>query len=147
MAIISFDAGDVLKKKVIDAGWYEARLTELKTKPSKEGTSINYWTTFTIESGTMTGKEIEVCYNTNTKSRSILGSAQFSPTSDFMEIACAKAGITIPSEGMTVDTDELLGCQLDILVTQEMSEGTPFNGLTSYMPYQKSAKAASSVQF
>lgn len=147
MAIINFDAGDVLKKKVIDSGWYKARLIIMNVKKAKESESINYWSTYRIEDGDFNGKEIEVCYNTATKGRSILGSAQFSSTSDILEIDCAINDIPIPAAGKQTDTDDLIGKQLDIMVTKESGDGAIFNGISAYMPYGRSAALASKTTF
>lgn len=143
MAILSFGPGDVLKKIVVEPGWFPATITEIKMKPSKEAKSVNYWACWTLESG----KEIEVCYNTATKNRSILGTAQFSPTVDLMEIYCASKSMAIPKEGLTIDSDDLVGIKLDIQVTRETADGIIFNGVNAYMPLGASQEVAKKLQF
>ena len=126
--IIKLTAADVLKGKLLDAGWYSAKVVKAGEDwvPAKAGGSNNWPVTFEIE-GTG-GKEIEVTFNT--KALGFL-----------TPFISAIRGKEVPAEALDFNTSEALGKKLDVQVIQDTYNGQMNNKIASYLPFGKSKGA------
>ena len=141
MSIIEFNEGDRLQSQIADIGWYSARITEMEIKASKQQTSINYWTTFTIDGPKFRGKEIKICYNSASNGSSILGSMHMVPHSDILKVFAAVQNVPLKDVNLQVDTDTLMDKPIDIKLDTAMGDGRPMNILVDYLPAGKGTGA------
>jgi hypothetical protein len=107
MSIIHFTEADRLAGKLLEKGNYSMMLTELEGKASKSAKSINYWATFKIAQGPLTGKELKVCFNTESDA-SILGNLQMMPARDLLKLAAAVNGVKFDEVPLDIDPETLL---------------------------------------
>lgn len=128
MPIIKFTAADVLRNKVLDAGFYGASIVKCSDwKVAKSGTSQNMIVTFKIDN--TDGKEIEINFNTAAISRMI----------PLISSAC---GVDVKPEDFNFNTDDLMGKQVDVEVVHREFDGRISNDIATYVPYGRSKTAA-----
>ena len=126
--IIKLTPADILKGKLIDAGWYGATIVKADEdwKPSADKQSANWELTFEIH-GTG-GKEISRMFNT--KALGFLA-----------PLISAIRGHEIKPEAMDFDTKEVLGKKIDVQVIQDTYQGQMNSKITAFLPAGK-GKAA-----
>jgi hypothetical protein len=138
MPVIHFTESDKLAGKVLEKGTYRAILTELKEpQQSSSKKSFTYVATFKLTEGIAVGKKLEVCYNTETSSSSVLGNRQYAPTRDMLKLAAAVKDVKFDDISLDFDSDEILNKPLDLLVDTATSEGNIVNFITGYAPEGK----------
>lgn len=131
MPIVKFTPADILRSKILPAGWYGAKITSIAPwKESKDKGSSNMLFTFTIDN--TDGKEIERYYNSKAISMMI-------PVVE----AVKKVKLADKPEEFVFDSDELLNAQLDVYVAVEMFEGNPKNVVNQWAPYGLSKNISS----
>lgn len=126
--IIKLTPADILKGKLLDAGWYGAKIVKVGEDwiPSSDKQSANWLVTFEIKN--TGGKEIDVTFNTK-------GLGFLTP---FIAALRAKE---IKPEHMEFQTSEALGKDIDVQVIQSMYNGTMNNKIATYLPAGKGKSA------
>jgi hypothetical protein len=142
LPVIHFTESDKLAGKVLEKGTYRAILTELKEpQQSSSKKSFTYVATFKLTEGIAVGKKLEVCFNTETSSSSVLGNRQYAPTRDMLKLAAAVKGVKFDDVPLDFDSDEILNKPLDLLVDTATSEGNIVNFISGYAPEGKGTPA------
>lgn len=135
MPIIQFTESDRLAGATMEKGGYPAIVAEIAPpSASKSGKSVTYWTTFRIAAGKYQGKELRVGFNTETSNSSILGSVQFMPAGNLMQVAAAVQKKKFEEIDLNVDTDSLVNQPLDLMISPETSEGNLVNRIDAFLP-------------
>jgi len=129
MPLIKFTAADVLRNKVLDAGWFGAEIVKVNDwKASKDGESQNLLVTFRIDK--TDGKEIEINFNSKQLNRLIP--------------LCSAATLQeFKPEDFVFNTDDLFGKKVDVEVVHKEYQGNIGNDIKNYLPYGKAASAPS----
>ena len=128
MPIIKMTPADILKGKLLDAGWYSAKIVKVEDwTPSKDKGSLNLPVTFEIEGSG--GKEI-----THTFNNKAIG--MVAPL-----IAAIRSVKELKPEQLEFDTVELLGKKVDVNIIQDTYNGMLNNKIAGYLPSGK-GKAA-----
>lgn len=128
MPKISFTPADILKGKLLDAGWYGAKIVKVADdwSPSADKQSSNLKVTYEIK-GTG-GKEIDHTFNSKAIGMMI-------------PLLSAIKGHEIKPEAMEFDSKELLGKDIDVNVIQDTYNGMLNNKVTGYLPAGKGKSA------
>jgi hypothetical protein len=128
MAILKMTPADILKGKLLDAGWYPAKVVKVDEDwtPTADKQSMNTKIVFEIL-GTG-GKEIEVIINSKG-----IGFAS--------NMIAAARGSELKLELQDIDTAELLGKELDVQLIQDAYNGRMSNKISSYLPKGRGSKA------
>ncbi len=136
MAVLSFTAGDALLTLTVEAGIYLADFAKIEgPKPSTSGKSVSYVGTLRIlSSGKFKGKEIDVMFNTGTKSASLLGTMNFFPAASFIEIDAAISNKKVDAVDMNIDTDNLVGKPFAVSIGVTTVEGKLTNTVNGFLP-------------
>jgi hypothetical protein len=126
--IIKLTPADILKGKLLDAGWYGATIVKADDdwKPSADKQSANWKVTFEIY-GTG-GKEIDHTFNT--KALGFL-----------TPLISAIRGKEIEPAAMDFDTKEVVGKKVDVQIIQDTYQGMMNNKITAYLPAGKGKSA------
>ncbi len=136
MAIIKFTEADKLATKIMEKGGYRAQISELTQKASSKQTSVNYWTTIKIvQEGPYLGKELEVCFNSETNAASILGTLQMFPARDLLRVKAAIENIKLDDVDVdNFDTDTIMNRDFDVVVGIATVEGNILNSVQNFLP-------------
>jgi hypothetical protein len=128
MPIIKLTPSDILKGKLIDAGWYGAKIVKVAEDwvPSSDKQSTNLAITFEIL-GTG-GKELDVIVNSK-------GLGFVAPLISAIE------NKEIKPEAMEIDTSKWTGKMVDVQVIQDTYQGRLNNKITGYLPHGKGKSA------
>lgn len=136
MPIIKFTTADILRSKLIDEGWYPAKVTEIQGPiVSTKGDSHNFIVRYTLgDKSPAPGKIIEEYFNSKAMGKMIplVAACKGSDTSTIVDN---------PAE-FNLDTDEILGKELDLKVIREQYEGQWNNKAGGYLPKGKAAGVA-----
>lgn len=140
MAVLKFSEADRLSSIVVPTDWYTAVITEIDgPKKSSSEKSFNFFTKFNLTTK-FPGKELQIVFNTGTKSPSILGSAQFMPTAFFMQLYAAAHNVSMAEVPAEFDPQEtLVGKPFDIKVEKGLHDGVPLNSILAFLPAGKGA--------
>lgn len=142
MPVIHFTESDKLAGKVLEKGTYRAILVALKEPvQSSSKKSFTYVAEFKLTEGVAVGKKLEVCFNTETSSSSVLGNRQYAPTRDMLKLAAAVKDVKFDDIPLDFDSDEILNKPLDLLVDTATSEGNIVNFIAGYAPEGKGTPA------
>ena len=142
MPVIHFTEADKLAGKVLEKGTYRAILADLKEpQQSSSKKSFTYVATFKLTEGVAAGKKLEVCYNTETSSSSLLGTRQYAPTRDMLKLAAAVKDIPFDDVPLDFDSDTIVNKPLDLLIDTATSEGNILNFIAGYAPEGKGTPA------
>jgi len=122
--IIKITPADVLKGKLLDAGWYGAKIVKVGDdwEPSSDKQSSNLKITFEIK-GTG-GKEIDVLVNSK-------GIGFVVP------LLSAVRGMEVKPEEINLNTKELVGKDVDVQIIQDTYQGRMNNKISGYLPAGK----------
>ena len=119
MPVINLTASDIAKSKIIDAGWYKAKIVKVADlTPSKDKSSMNLPIEFEIKNNVAEGKILTVTFN--------------SKAIGMITPLLSAVGITV--EPGQINTDLLLGYSVDVHVVQEIYEGRLLNKIDGYLP-------------
>ena len=138
MAVINFSAADVLRGKLLEAGWYSFQVARIDgPKPSAGKDSMNYEVILSLidKNADLNGKELIARGNSKAISMMI----------PMIVAAQGKSMSDIKPEAFQVDLDSLVGCKLDAKVVVKPYEGQLKNEFESFLPYKKAADAPSFV--
>lgn len=129
MAVIKVTQADLSMNTVLEAQWVGATITKVEG-PSRasSGKSNNYYITYTLsENCDAPGKEVQVVYN-DTR-----GLGNLHP------VFAAVRGISLKEMkvGETLDTDELIGSELDVHVIPDTYNNNIKQGIDGYLPSGK----------
>lgn len=143
MAVISFTESDKLAGKLVDKGGYTMMMTECEAKPSKKGTSINYWATFKITKGDSLNKELKITFNSATESTSLLGAMNLMPSRELLKLSAAVNNVPFKDVDLNLDTDSLLNRNFDgiIGVVPNVESGELMNVISAFFPEGKATGA------
>ena len=127
MPIINFTTADVLRSKLLDAGYYSfiiAAVTGPKTNKAQDG--FNYEAHFQLidKGADLDGKEIKHTFSNKAIS---------------MMLPCVQAirgGMKLEPKDFTFDTDELLNKKVDCKIIQDTYEGQLNNKIEAWFPYK-----------
>lgn len=142
MAVIQFTESDKLAGKLMEKGGQTVQITEIQgPTASKSQKSVNFFTTLKVVKGPFMNKEIQVCFNTETKNVSLLGSMQFFPHRDLLKIKAAIEGVKFDEVGLNLDTDALLNKPFDVIfgVEPNADGGELVNTVTGFFPEGKAS--------
>jgi hypothetical protein len=136
MPIISFTTADILRSKLVDEGWYPAKVTEIQGPvASKAGDSHNFILRYTLgEKSPAPGKIIEEYFNSKAMGRMIplVAACKGQDASSIIDAGAA----------FQLDTDEIFGKEFDLKVIREQFEGQWNNKAGGYLPKGKAAGVA-----
>lgn len=130
MPLISFTKADILRSKLLEAGWYGMTIKSF-SEPTKSsgGDSVNWIVTFTLDEipGVVPeGKELERYYNSKAKSM-------------MLPLISAALEKTIDPANFDLDGSMLVGKKVDNRVAVENYEGRLINKISDdFVPYGKS---------
>lgn len=128
MPIIKFTAADVLRNTVLPAGWYGAKIVKVGDwKASKNGDSQNMVITFRIEKAD--GKEIDINYNSKMINM-------------ILPLVAATENKEIKPEDFMLNTDDLLGKEVDVNVIHSEYDGRIKNDIDKYAPFGRGSQQA-----
>lgn len=129
MPLIAFTPADVLRNKVLDAGWYGAKIIKVGDwKPSNDASSHNMLITFLIDKSE--GKEIDRMFNSKAISM-------------MPPLIAAAIGIVLKPESFNFNTDDLLGKEVDVNLVHKEYQGKISNDIADYLPYGRSQSGPS----
>lgn len=135
MPVIHFTPADALQTKVVEANIYPSEVSSIDgPKKSGSGKSNNYFVDISITEGPYKGKTRTIVFNTETKSPSLLGEAQFYPDCYFLELDAAINGTKVEAIDKDLDTDTLLHKPLDVAWGVATVEGRLINIIVSFHP-------------
>jgi hypothetical protein len=139
MPIITWDDGDILRGKTLDAGPYEAVLAEVDgPRQSNSGKGMNLFLTFRISKGDFAGKEIKYALTSASSNASLLGDLMWAPMGDMYKIVAAINGIhpgQVQKGGtQRVDTDDIKDRPLTLVVGVQIVDGVPVNTINAFLP-------------
>lgn len=137
MAILKFSEKDKLASKIMPADYYSFEVVEIgEPKKSGSGKSFNFMSKFlVIEDEHYAGKELEIAFNTNMKSPSVMGTMYLMPHTYLIHLAAATAGIEIGEVPDDLDTDSLKGLKFDGKVEKIISDGVVMNTISGFFPF------------
>jgi hypothetical protein len=127
MAIIQFNAKDILMSTVLEGGkWYGCKVTAIAGPTvSNAGDSFNYVVDFTLDDKTdVPGKVVPGRYNSKMIGKMI-------------PLVSAIRGAKVEPKSFALDTDEILGKDVDVKMAVEIYEGNPKNEPAEFAPYGK----------
>lgn len=126
MAIIKITTADVLKSRILEAGWYGAKITAIAgPKASKNGDSINFDFDFTLDEKSIApGKVVTRVFNSKA-----IGMV--------VPVVAAIRNAAVDPKDFDLDTDECLYKSLDVKLTVDIYEGQPKNVASEFAPYGK----------
>lgn len=135
MPIITFSEKDVMMNKVIDGGWYGARITKVEgpvaaaTKPGK-APSYNYVVFVELDEKSLApGKEFQCYFNTK-----LMGK--------MLPVFAAAKGVTLEdAASQENDTDTLVESKIDVEVVPDVYNGQPSNRINNWLPFGKGTQS------
>lgn len=129
MAVIAVTKKDLAMNTVLERQWVSANISKVEgPTAAKSGRSYNYTVTYTLSDACdAPGKEITITYN-DTRG-----------FGDLHPVFAAVRGISLKEikVGELLDTDELQGQDLDVLVIPDVYLGQPKNSIGGYLPLGK----------
>ena len=135
MALLKFTESDRLASIVIPTEWYHLEVTEIDgPKESTSKKSFNFFFKVQVSDGPYAGKELSICFNTGTKSPSVLGTQQFFPTAWMLQLAAAIQNKKLDEVSLEMDTEELIRKPFDGKIEKGIHEGVPMNTLLTFLP-------------
>lgn len=124
--LLKLTQADLMKGQPIMPRWYEAEVTKVEHKTSKDGASLNYIYTFRVPAA----KNAEIDNYFNSKAPGMMA--------PFIAAVQKKtlAEIIVGMEGGTLDfdTESLVGKKLQIEVKNESYEGRLTNKISAFLP-------------
>ena len=127
--IIKLTPADILKGKLLDAGWYSAKVVKCGddwVKAKSDPNSANWLVTFEIQN--TGGKEIDVSFSS--KALGFL-----------TPFISAVRGKEVPPEHLAFETTEVKGKMVDVQIIQDTYQGMMNNKITAYLPAGKGKSA------
>ena len=128
MPSITITKEDLLRGKILEAGWYHAEVKEIVEEVSKSGNSTNQVVDFIIIAGPATGVPLRTWLNDSPTSKGLA----FVPY--LLAFGVDLNDKTIGS-GKTFDTDATKGKKLDIYVQPSSYEGRAVNQIKDFRKY------------
>lgn len=145
MPVIQFTEADRLAGKALEAGGYSAQITEISgPKASASQKSVSFFVIIQITKGPFLNKELNVAFNTETRSASILGGMQWFPHREMLKIKAAIDNSNLDTVDLNFDTDTLLDKPFDIMVAATVDGGAIVNIISAWLP---AGKASTAVPF
>ena len=133
--IIKLTESDRLIGTLVETNYYPMVVTKFNDpKPSKSGKSLTTFVDLQIADGKFKGKELTVAFNTETTSPSVLGSMHWMPIGFLYNLAAAVLNIPIGQVPTDIDTDLLVAKVFDGRIEKTISDGTPINVVTAFLP-------------
>lgn len=128
MPSITITKEDLLRGKILEAGWYQAEVKEIVEEVAKSGNSTNHVVDFVVISGPSAGVPLSTWLNDSPTSK---GRA-FVPYLTAFGVDLNDRTI---GSGKTFDTDATKGKKLDIYVQPSTYDGRPVNKIMDFRKY------------
>lgn len=124
MPVLNLTVADMLKGSPITPGWYKCAVSKVEVKPSKDGGSLNFITTFKLED--KNGTEIENFFNS--KAPGMMTPFIAASTNKTMQEM-------VDGGALQVNTDDWMSYKLQVQVKNEPWEGRLTNKIGGYLAY------------
>lgn len=125
MAVLKFTPAEILKGKNYDAGWYGAKIIKASAlTPASSGNSYNCVITFQLEGSE--GKEVDYLVN----------SAGMGFQTALLAAVNNIKVIDLKPLDYELDTDKLIGFQLDVHLYIDNYNGRLQNKIDNFLPYK-----------
>ena len=136
MPIVKLTAADAMQTKTAPSAIYRCEVSKIEgPKKSSSGKSFTYFLDVSITDGEYTNKTRTLCFNTETKSASLLGDQQFFPVAYFHLLNAAIEGKMEPDEvDLELDTDNLLHAPFDAQWNVQTVDGRLVNTIDAFYP-------------
>lgn len=127
MPLIAFKPADVLRNKVLEPGWYGAKIVKVTDwKASSNADSYNMNVVFLIAN--TEGKEVERLFNSKAISM-------------MLPLIQAATGLVIKPEEFNFNTDDLMNKEVDVKIGVKTYEGRLSNEIVDYITFGRSKDA------
>ena len=129
MAMVKFGVGDILRSKILDAGWRSWQIIHIaEPRPSEDKTGLNYDITFAlIDAGPdLNGKEIKRTFSSKAIGMMI----------PLILATQGKKATEVEVKEFQFDMSELLHKKFDGFAKVDVYMGQPNNKVEEYAPYK-----------